>query len=65
MALDTRYAMIDNYIYLMHTKTLIVVPAFADSVTDNLACTFVRSTPLSRSAPIYSYQSSGPRSIQV
>lgn len=64
MSLDTRYAMIDNYIYLFHTQTMIVVPAFADSVTDNLSCTYVQSTPLSRSAPIYSYQSSGPRTLR-
>lgn len=65
MSLDTRYKMIDNYIYLYHTDTFIVVPAFADSVTDSLQANFASSTPLSRSAPIYSYESSGPRSIQV
>ena len=65
MALTVRYGMIDNYIYLYHTNEIIVVPAFADSVTDNLQATFVSETPLSRSAPIYSFQSSGPRTIQV
>ena len=65
MALDTRYVMIDNYIYLFHTKTLIVVPSFVDSVNDTMGISYSSSTPLSRSAPIYSYQNSGPRQIRV
>lgn len=60
-----KYQMIDNYIYLYHLNTFLIVPAFADSVTDTLPVQFSQSTPLSRSAPIYSYSSSGPRSIQV
>lgn len=65
MSLDIRYGMIDNYLYLFHTNEIIVIPSFADSITDNLQANFNSETPLSRSAPIYSYQSSGPRSIQV
>ena len=65
MSLDTKYRQIDNYIYLFHTNTMIVVPSFVDSVTDNLSCSYASSTPLTRSAPIYSYQSSGPRTLQV
>lgn len=65
MAVSTRYSMIDNYIYLYHTNEVIVIPAFADSITDTTQVTFSAETPLSRSAPIYSYQNSGPRSLQV
>lgn len=65
MALDTRYVMIDNYIYLFHTNTLIVVPSFVDSINDTMQVSYSSSTPLSRSAPIYSYQNSGPRQIRV
>ena len=65
MALDTKYGMVDNYLYLFHLQKFIVIPAFTDSVTDQLSCTYVSTTPLSRSAPIYSYQSSGPRTIRV
>lgn len=64
--------MIDNYIYLYHVKnnsgedgTLIVMPSYADSVTDTLAVNYATETPLARSAPIYSYQNSGPRVVQV
>lgn len=68
MAFDTntnRYQMIDNYIYLFHTNELIVVPAFAESITDSIQASFASEIPLSRSAPIYSYQNSGPRSLQA
>lgn len=59
-----KYQMIDNYIYLYHLNTFIILPAYPDSITDSLPVSFSQSTPLSRSAPIYSYSNSGPRSIQ-
>lgn len=61
----TKYQMIDNYIYLYHTDTLIIVPAWAKSINDTMNVTFNPSTPLARSAPIYSYESSGPRTIAI
>lgn len=64
--------MIDNYIYLYHVKnnsgedgTLIVMPSYADSVTDTMSVNYATEAPLARSAPIYSYQNSGPRVVQV
>lgn len=57
--------MIDNYIYLYHTDTLIIVPEYADSINDTMQVSFSSTTPLARSAPIFSFDSSGPRSIQV
>ena len=66
MADLTKYQMIDNYIYLYHTDTLIIVPAYsADSISDTMQVNFTSTQPLSRSAPIYSYTGSGPRSLQV
>ncbi len=65
MASPNRMQMIDNYIYLYHVDTFIILPSFADSVTDQLQANFDSTTPLSRSAPIYSYMNSGPRSMQV
>lgn len=62
---DRIFNMIDNYIYLYHTDTLIVVPSYTDSVTDSLNVNYAQSTLLARSAPIYSFSNSGPRSIQV
>lgn len=61
---DRPFNMIDNYIYLYHTNTFIIIPTYPDSVTDTLNVSFATTTPLSRSAPIYSYQNSGPRTVQ-
>ena len=55
---------IDNYIYLYHLGVFIVLPAFADVVNDSLSVHWSSETPLSRSAPIYSYVNSGPRTVQ-
>ena len=60
-----KFKLIENYIYLYHIDTFLVLPSYADSVTDTMSVSYSSSTPLSRSAPIYSYQSSGPRSVQV
>ena len=59
------FTMVDNYIYLYHTDTLIVVPSYADSVTDSISANYNTSQLLARSAPIYSYANSGPRQINV
>ena len=59
------FTMIDNYIYLYHTDTLIALPTVPESITDSMTVNYSPTTPLSRSAPIYSYISSGPRSFTV
>ena len=58
--------MIDNYIYLYHVSnasgkqgTVIVMPSYADSVTDTMSVNYATETPLARSAPISSFTSSG------
>lgn len=56
-------SMIDNYIYLYHTSTVIVLPTYPESVTDSMGASFSTTTPLGRSAPIYSYSSSGARTV--
>lgn len=59
------FNMIDNYIYLYHIDRFIIIPSFPDSLNDTLSVNFNKSTPMSRSAPIYSYSDSGPRTMQV
>ena len=59
------YKCIENYVYLYHTDTFIVIPSFPDSISDSLQASFSQTTPMARSAPIYSYNGSGPRSLQV
>ena len=65
MAVERIFNMIDNYVYLYHVNQFIVIPSFPDSITDTMSVNFNKSTPMARSAPIYSYSDSGPRSLQI
>lgn len=64
MALSRIYDAINNYIYLYHTDTLLVIPTYPENLNDNSQAVFGNTQPLGRSAPIYSYAHSGPRRIQ-
>lgn len=52
-----------NYIYLYHTNKIIKLPTWPENMTDSSSASFQSSSPLGRSAPIWSYSNSGPRSI--
>lgn len=54
----------DNYIYMYHTKTFMVLPVYPNDISDSISANFTSSTPLLRSAPIYAYSSSGPRTVK-
>jgi len=57
--------MIDNYIYLKHLDEFIIIPQYPEQIADTVQANFNSTTVLSRSAPIFSYANSGPRSFQV
>lgn len=57
--------MIENYIYLYHVDKFIVLPTYPDSIQETLNSTFTETAILSRSAPIQTYASSGPRTVNV
>lgn len=57
------YQEITNYIYLYHVNKLIWLPNWPDNLMDSSTANFQSSSPLGRSAPIWSYSNSGPRSI--
>ncbi len=59
------FNMIDNYIYLYHTQTLIVLPTFPESIADSMPTNYSETPIMGRSAPIYSYSNSGPRSFDL
>ena len=59
------YELITNYIYLFHIDKFILLPTYPETIQDSLPATFNETSPLSRSAPIFSYSHSGPRTIQV
>lgn len=62
---DRVYSMIDNYLYMYHTDTLVALPTFPESLTDQMAVQFSSAAPMARSAPIYSYSTSGPRTLAI
>lgn len=55
----------ENYVILHHINKVFLIPVDPDATSDNMGASFAESNPLSRSAPIYSYQNSGPRTVQV
>lgn len=59
------FNMLDNYIYLYHTDTFIIIPAYPENFTDSMRVEYSQESPLMRSAPIFSYSSSGPRQLDV
>lgn len=54
---------IDNYIYFHHIDLIVALPTFANTINDTQNVSFASTNILGRSAPIYSYSYSGPRSI--
>lgn len=60
-----QFNLIDNYIYLYHTDTLIILPTFPETLADNISATYTPTDIIGRSAPIYAYTKSGPRSTQI
>ena len=65
--------LIDNYIYLYHVPgeenpglgDFVILPTYPDNFTDTLQSQFGLQNILARSAPIFSYSYSGPRSITL
>ena len=57
--------LIENYLYMYHIDKFVLLPTYPETIQDQLGATFSQTSPLSRSAPIFSYSYSGPRTIQV
>ena len=58
-------ALIDNYIYLYHTDEWLLIPVYPDQIADSMQSNFQQTNALSRTAPVFTYNNSGPRSVQV
>ena len=54
---------VTNYIYLYHTDKFIIIPEYPDNITDNMGSSFNQTQALSRSAPVFTYAYSGPRTV--
>lgn len=64
MATTKNFRLIENYIYLYNIDQFAIIPVYPDSISDSMSASFAQTAPLARSAPIYSYQSSGPRVVR-
>lgn len=56
---------INSYIYLYHLDEFLILPSYPETIVDQMATTFGATNALSRSAPIFSYSHSGPRTVQI
>lgn len=65
MADNKTYNLDRNYVYLYHTNTWIFIPSYPEQLQDNLSSTFSQTNILARTAPIFSYSNSGPRTVQI
>lgn len=58
----------DNYIYISHLDEDLQfwrLPTSPDTIQDSMGSTFYSENVLGRSAPVYTYSNSGPRSVQI
>lgn len=53
------------YIYLYHTDEYFLIPQYPDTISDTMDSSFSSQNALSRTSPVFSYNNSGPRSVQV
>lgn len=58
----------DCYLYISHLDEdyqYWMLPGYPEEVADSMNSTFGSTTALGRSAPVYTYSSSGPRTVQI
>lgn len=65
MSAKHSYKLPDAYIYFYHTDEYFILPQFPDTINDNMDSNFSSQNALSRTAPVFSYNNSGPRTVQV
>ena len=56
---------LDCYIFFYHTQDWFILPQYPESITDSISSTFAQQNALGRTAPIFSYSHSGPRTLTV
>lgn len=58
----------ENYLYISHLDEKFQfwqLPCTPETVSDSMQSTFAQTQALGRSAPVYTYSNSGPRTVQV
>ena len=68
MAVRDKYILPENYLYISHLDEDFQfwrLPSCPETISDTMSSTFGESSALGRSAPVYTYSKSGPRSVTV
>lgn len=58
----------DNYIYISHLDKdfqFWKLPTWPDTISDSMASTFTPTNALGRTAPVYTFSNSGPRTVRI
>lgn len=58
----------DNFIYISHLDDDFKywrLPSSPDTINDSMPSSFMSTSALGRSAPVYTYSNSGPRTVQI
>lgn len=58
----------DNYIYISHLDEKFQfwkLPSWPDTVSDSMSSNFQPTNALGRTAPVYTFSNSGPRTVQI
>ena len=58
----------ENYLYISHLDEdfqFWQLPCTPDTISDSMASTFNETSALGRSAPVFTYSKSGPRTVQI
>lgn len=63
MAITKSTELIQNFIYLFHLDKYLILPEYPDTISDKMDSTFSRTNALSRTAPVFAYSYSGPRTV--
>ena len=63
MAITKSSELIQNYIYLFHTDEYLILPEYPDTISDKMDSRFSQTNALSRTAPVFAYSNSGPRTV--
>ena len=68
LKLTDKYILPENYIYISHLDEDFQfwrIPSCPETIQDSMQSTFGETSALGRSAPVYTYSKSGPRTVQV
>lgn len=55
----------ENYIYIYQLDKYVYIPTFPENISDTLGSNFSTTNILARTAPIFSYSNSGPRTVSI